>query len=85
MTNEYNTVFYTGVTNNIIRRVWEHKNKINEGFTSRYNITKLVYTEEFNSMVEAIQREKRIKAGSRARKIQLIKSINPEYKELGFN
>jgi len=82
MTNEYNTVLYTGVTSNIFKRVNEHREKLINGFTSRYNITKLVYYEEFATMPEAISREKQIKGGSRQKKIDLIKSKNPESEDL---
>lgn len=82
LTNKHNTVLYTGVTNNLIRRIYEHKNKLIKGFTSKYNITKLVYYELFDDIVEAIKREKQIKGGSRTKKINLIKSINPEFRDL---
>ena len=82
MTNPNNTVLYTGVTNNLPRRVYEHKEKIIEGFTKKYNVTKLVYFEEFPDIYSAIKREKQIKAGSRQKKIDLINSINPEWKDL---
>jgi putative endonuclease len=82
LSNKRNTVLYTGVTNNLKRRVAEHKSKAVSGFTSRYNVNKLVYYETFVSIVKAIAREKQIKAGSRAAKERLIKSMNPEYKDL---
>jgi len=82
MTNEYNTVLYTGVTSNLLRRVTEHKNKTVSSFTSKYNVTKLVCYEEYATMEEAIAREKQIKGGSRQKKIDLIKSKNPEWKDL---
>lgn len=82
MTNYKNTVLYTGVTNNLIRRVLEHKNKLIEGFTSRYNCNKLVYFECGESALGAIAREKQIKAGSRVKKIKLIEGMNPEWKDL---
>ena len=81
MTNKYNKVLYS-VTSNLLRRVSEHKEKKIEGFTSRYNLTKLVYYEEYATMQEAITREKQIKGGSRQKKIDLIKSKNPEWKDL---
>ncbi|TSC94965.1 MAG: excinuclease ABC subunit C [Parcubacteria group bacterium Athens1014_10] len=84
ITNQRGTVFYTGITNNIVRRVYEHKEKLADGFTKKYNINKLVYSEEFNNPEEAIMREKQIKAGSRKKKIDLIKNVNPEFKELLF-
>ncbi len=82
MTNKYNKVLYTGVTSNLLRRVTEHKEKTVEGFTSQYNVTKLVYYEEYFTMEEAIAREKQIKGGSRLKKLDLIKSKNPEWKDL---
>lgn len=81
-TNKINTVLYTGVTNNLIRRMYEHKNKFISGFSSKYNICKLIYYEIFNDINEAIKREKQIKAGSRKKKIELIKKINSEFKDL---
>jgi len=82
MTNPNNTVIYTGVTNNLAKRIQEHKDKKGSSFTSRYNITKLVYYETFGRICDAIAAEKRIKAGSRAQKIKLIESINPGWKDL---
>ena len=82
LTNNGNVVIYTGVTNNLQRRVFEHKEKLVEGFTKKYNITKLVYYEQFENIISAIEREKQIKGGSRQDKINLIKSINPEFKDL---
>lgn len=82
LTNKVNSVFYTGVTNNLIKRVWQHKNKVADGFTSKYNLNKLVYFEIFEDMNESIKREKQIKGGSRQKKIDLIIKENPEYKDL---
>ncbi|WP_248277618.1 GIY-YIG nuclease family protein [Brasilonema sp. UFV-L1] len=82
MTNHYNTVLYTGVTNDLQRRVYEHKSKSIEGFTKKYNITKLVYYEIFEDASTAISREKQIKAGSRQKKIDLVNSLNQEWKDL---
>ncbi|MCX6808116.1 MAG: GIY-YIG nuclease family protein [Candidatus Berkelbacteria bacterium] len=82
MTNHTNTVIYTGVTNNIIRRVYEHKNKVVESFTGRYNVTKLVYYELYSDSNSAINREKQIKAGSRQKKIDLITKDNPNFLDL---
>ena len=82
MTNQFNTVLYTGVTSNLLRRVTEHKDKTVPGFTSKYNVTKLVHYEEYATMEEAIAREKQIKGGSRKKKIDLVKSKNPEWKDL---
>ncbi len=82
MTNFTNSVLYVGVTNNLIRRVYEHKNKLLAGFTSKYNVTKLVYYEIYETALEAIAREKQLKAGSRAKKIELIEKANPSYEDL---
>ena len=82
MTNDYNTVLYTGVTGSIAKRVFEHKKQLVEGFTKRYNITKLVYVEEYSDINEALRREKQIKGGSRKKKIELIKKINPDFNEI---
>jgi len=82
MSNNRNTVLYVGVTNDLIRRVYEHKEKLVEGFTKKYNITKLAYYEVFEEIESAISRGKQIKAGSRRRKIQLINSINKEWHDL---
>ena len=82
MTNKYNTVLYTGVTKDLQRRVDEHKSKLIAGFTKKYNITKLVYYEIYEDITDAIAREKQIKAGSRQKKIDLVNSINPEWKDL---
>jgi len=81
MTNKSKTL-YTGVTNNLMRRVYEHKNKLVEGFTKKYNITKLVYLELFNNPDDAIRREKQIKGWIRKKKIDLIESMNPDWKDL---
>ncbi|MFH1051289.1 MAG: GIY-YIG nuclease family protein [bacterium] len=82
MTNKNNTVLYTGVTNDLGRRMYEHKNKLHEGFTKKYNINKLVYFEIFERIDDAIAREKQIKAGSRKKKEELINCINSEWKDL---
>jgi len=82
MTNKKNTVLYTGVTSDLKKRIWEHKERAVKGFTRKYNINKLVYFEIFNDPENAILREKQIKAGSRNKKIELIKEINPEWKDL---
>ena len=81
MTNKSRTL-YTGVTGNLIRRVYEHKQKFVAGFTKRYNITKLVYYQTTNSIEAAIAREKQIKGWSRKKKIGLIESQNPEWEDL---
>jgi putative endonuclease len=82
MTNKYNTVLYTGVTNDLIRRVYEHKNKLVEGFTAKYNLTKLVYYEISKDVKDAINREKQIKGWKREKKEKLIKGFNPDWKDL---
>lgn len=82
MSNYSNKVVYTGVTNNLVKRVWQHRTKLCKGFTSKYNVTKLVYFEETTSIISAIQREKQIKGGSRAKKNNLIESFNPDWKDL---
>jgi len=81
MTNQSKTL-YTGVTNDLMRRVYEHKNKMIEGFTKKYNITKLVYYEETNDIQVAISREKQIKGWLRGKKIALIESVNPKWNDL---
>ena len=82
LTNEYNTVLYTGVTNDLIKRVYEHKEKLIAGFTKKYNVNKLVYYEIFTDINNAIAREKQIKAGSRQKKIDLVNSMNPQWCDL---
>jgi putative endonuclease len=82
MTNKRNTVVYVGVTSDLIRRVYEHKEKLANGFTKKYNIAKLVYYEVFEDVENAILREKQIKAGSRQKKVQLINSMNKEWCDL---
>ena len=84
LTNKYNSVFYTGVTTGLIGRVYQHKNRQTPGFSSKYNLNKLDYYEIFETVVEAIKREKQIKGGSRADKIKLIKSQNPEFEDLYY-
>ena len=83
MTNDNNSVLYTGVTSNLRKRVREHKKKQHPGsFTARYNIRKLVYFETFVTISEAIKREKQLKGGSRKKKLELINRVNPEWKDL---
>ena len=82
MTNKSNSVVYVGVTNDLWRRVGEHKQNLVDGFTKRYNAHKLVYYEIFNDIKQAIKREKQIKGWLRARKNELISSLNPEWNEL---
>jgi putative endonuclease len=76
---------YTGVTSNLEQRVWQHKNKVLEGFTSQYNLTKLVWYEAFNDIGEAIESEKRIKAWRRSKKTALIEKMNPKWEDLAEN
>ena len=85
MTNEGNTVIYTGITNDIERRAYEHKHGLVEGFTKKYRVTKLVYYEIFDRAYDAISREKQIKAGPRRNKIKLIESVNPKWIEIKLN
>jgi putative endonuclease len=82
VTNKYNTVLYTGVTSDLIRRTYEHKNHLTKGFTEKYNVTKLVYFEQCEDVLGAITREKQIKAGPRKKKIDLINKINPNWNDL---
>ncbi|MGE0089862.1 MAG: GIY-YIG nuclease family protein [Bacteroidales bacterium] len=83
LTNQNNTVLYTGVTNDLSRRLEEHKSKANpQSFTSRYNVNKLVYYETHFLIGDAIGREKQIKAGSRKKKEDLINGINPDWDDL---
>ena len=83
MTNENHTTLYVGVTSDLITRITQHKEKFyKSSFTSRYNLSKLVYYETFHSIEEAIHREKQLKAGSRKKKEVLINSINPEWNDL---
>ena len=82
ITNKNNKVLYTGFTNNIYTRISQHKHKIIKGFASKYNCSKLVYYETFNDVKLAISREKEIKKWRREKKINLINSLNPEWKDL---
>jgi len=82
MTNKLNSVLYTGVTSDLVKRIWQHKEKQAKGFTHRYNVNKLVYYEIYDEIVTAIEREKQIKAGSRQKKLNLIEKENPEYTDL---
>jgi putative endonuclease len=84
LTNKNNSVIYVGITNDIVRRIWEHKSKMIEGFTKKYNIDKLVYYEKFDDPNSAIAREKQLKAGSRKKKLDLTNSFNKDWKDL-FN
>jgi len=82
LTNKRNTVFYIGVTDDLKRRLYEHKNELIEGFTKKYQLKKLVYFEEYQNINEAIKREKQLKNWHRGWKINLIKNKNPTFKDL---
>jgi len=82
ITNKYNTVLYTGITNNLERRISEHKHKVNKGFSNKYNINKLVFYEVTEDPHIAIGREKQIKGWSRKKKRVLVTSMNPKWKDL---
>jgi putative endonuclease len=83
LTNKTNKVLYIGVTNNLELRMFEHKNKLVEGFTEKYNLNKLVYYEVTSDIRSALEREKQLKNWHRKWKINLINSFNPEWKDLG--
>lgn len=82
LANKHNNVLYTGVTNDLIRRVYEHKNKLVAGFTKKYNVDRLVYYEVCSDIVVAIEREKKIKGWSRKKKQDLINTLNPDWNDL---
>lgn len=82
LTNKNHTVLYTGVTSDLIKRIYQHKTKAYKGFTSRYNCDQLVFYQEFSSISQAIEFEKKIKGGSRKTKVRLISSLNPEWYDL---
>ena len=82
LTNRANTVIYTGVTNDIRRRLLQHRDRSNKGFTGRYQCHKLVYWEEHTTPEAAIKREKQLKAGPRKKKVDLINQANPDWKDL---
>jgi len=82
LTNKPDGTLYTGVTSDLSRRVWQHKNSVMKGFSARYNLNRLVYFELFEDIYEAISREKQIKAGSRKAKTKLIEHNNPEWRDL---
>ncbi|STO26183.1 GIY-YIG nuclease family protein [Fluoribacter gormanii] len=82
LANKHNNVLYTGVSNDLIRRVYEHKNKLVAGFTKKYNVDGLVYYEACGSIIVAIEREKQIKGWSRKKKHDLINALNPEWNDL---
>ena len=82
LANQYHTVFYTGVTHDLVRRVYEHKEKVIDGFTKKYKVNQLLYFEKCADPITAIAREKQIKDWRRTKKIELIKRINPDMKDL---
>lgn len=82
LSNQSNRVVYTGVTSNLIKRIWQHKNKVADGFTSKYNVNKLVYFENHDDAENAIKREKNIKDWKRAWKNELIEKENPDWRDL---
>ena len=82
LTNKKNTVIYTGMTNDLVRRVYQHKQGQSESFTQRYRVNRLVYFESFADVRDALEREKQLKAGSRQKKLDFINSTNPEWRDL---
>jgi putative endonuclease len=82
VTNTYNSVLYTGITNDVKRRMFEHKHKLLKGFTKKYKVDKLVFCEEFNDSLDAIRAEKTIKGWTKQKKLNLIKNRNPEFEDL---
>ena len=82
MTNKRNGTLYTGVTSDLVKRIYQHKNAVTPGLTHRYNCKLLVYYEMHEDMLGAISREKQIKGGSRKKKIALIEKVNPEWNDL---
>ena len=84
LTNDNNRVMYVGMTNNIKRRLYEHKNKLVPGFTAKYNVHKLVYYESYNDVNQAIRREKVLKRWLRIKKNALVESVNPEWNDLSL-
>ncbi len=82
ITNEHNSVYYIGVTSDLPKRIWEHKNKVVEGFSKQYNLTKLVYFESTDSIVTAIEREKYLKGKTRQFKKDIISKFNPSWQDL---
>ncbi len=84
LTNAAATVFYVGMTNDLQRRIVEHKEEVDEGFTKRYNVHRLVYYEEYTDVRQAIAREKQLKHWRRAWKVDLIRRVNPSFRDLAF-
>ena len=85
LTNHNNNVLYIGVTGNLEKRIYEHKHHLVEGFTSKYNVTKLIYFEQTSDVYSAISREKQLKGWTRQKKINLISSVNPNFNEITIN
>ncbi|WP_299156156.1 GIY-YIG nuclease family protein [uncultured Tenacibaculum sp.] len=85
LTNKNNTVIYIGVTSNLNKRIYEHKNGKYEGFSYKYNCNKLIYYEQFSTMNDAISREKQLKSGNRKKKEDLINKENPNWLDLSEN
>ncbi len=82
LSNQRRGTLYVGVTSNLVQRVWQHQNNLVDGFTKQYAVHTLVYFEQHSTMLDAITREKQLKAGSRAKKIALIESVNPNWIDL---
>jgi len=82
LANKHTNVLYTGVTNDLMRRIYEHKNKLQKGFTEKYNVDRLVYYEVYDDIANAITREKQIKGWTRKKKNELISQLNPKWKDL---
>jgi putative endonuclease len=81
LANQRKTVLYTGITNDLVRRVWQHRREHGDHFTSRYHCSRLVFYEVYQDSYNAITREKQIKAGSRSRKLELIEQMNPDWQD----
>ena len=84
LASQRNGTLYIGVTSDLVKRVWEHKNKLVPGFTNLYNLYKLIYYSEFNRIEDAIAAEKKIKGWTRKKKIALVKTINPDFRDLSI-
>ena len=82
LSNKTNSVLYTGITSNVIKRIYEHKHNLVDGFTKNYLIHKLIYYEQYQDIRDAMEREKQLKAGSRKKKESLVTFLNPEWKDL---
>jgi len=85
ITNQNHTVLYTGITNDLNKRIYEHKEKLAKGFSAKYNLDKLVYFQVTEDVISAITREKQIKGGSRKKKVELINDLNPDWIDLYGN